>query len=112
VNLGRSHDVIAAATKETQMRAASLILVLTIMALSAQVRAEPTNTAPSAATESNDAGWADTDAKARTIDGDYDGAVQPKQPADAARRQADEQPAHARNRVPPASLPPPAQTAH
>jgi hypothetical protein len=94
------------------MRAASLILVLTIMTLPAQVRAEPTSTAPSAATESNDAGWADTDAKARIIDGDYDGAVQAQQTADAARKQADEQPAHARNRVPAASLPPSAQTAH
>jgi hypothetical protein len=72
------------------MRVASLIPALLLATLSAPARSEPPTTGPSAATENNQANWADWDAQARVTDGDYDGAVQAEQQAHAAHRQADE----------------------
>jgi hypothetical protein len=77
------------------MRAASLIPILIPLLLPAAARSDPTNTSPSAKPESNEASWADWDAQARMTDGDYDGAVQAKQKADAARKAAEERAAQA-----------------
>ena len=87
------------------MRAASLIPVLIIpalmvLALPASASSEPPTTNPSAATASNEANWAEFEAQARITDGDYDGAVQAEQRADAARKQAEQLAAGAQTRPP------------
>ncbi len=79
------------------MRVARLIPVLMLTVLSTPARPEPPNINSSPATEYNEARWADWDAQARIADGDYDGAVQAEQHANAARKQADELAARAPN---------------
>jgi hypothetical protein len=77
------------------MRAASLIPMLILLLLPAAARPDPTDIGPSAKPGYNEANWADWDAQARMTDGDYDGAVQAKQQADAARKAAEERAAQA-----------------
>jgi hypothetical protein len=72
------------------MHTASLILVLTTVALPAQARPDPSIMTPSAAAQYDEARWAEWDAKARMAEGDYDGAVEAEQRAGAARKQTEQ----------------------
>jgi hypothetical protein len=90
------------------MRVVILIPILLVAALPERALPNPPIPGPSAATEpnaaeANAADWADWDAQARITDGDYDGAVQAEQLAQAARKQADELATRATKR--PASRP-------
>jgi hypothetical protein len=71
------------------MRVASLVPVVVLALLSAPAHSDPPNVGSSANTQSNEADWADWDARARITEGDYDGAVQAEQRAKEARQQAD-----------------------
>jgi hypothetical protein len=82
------------------MRAASLIPMLILLLLPAAACPDPTNISPSAKPGYNEANWADWDAQARMTEGDYDGAVQAKQQADAARKAAEERAAQAPGAAP------------
>jgi hypothetical protein len=72
------------------MRTGTLIALLTLASLVVPAHSDPPNRSPSAASESNEANWANWDAQARIADGDYEGAVQAEQLAQAARKQAEE----------------------
>jgi len=67
------------------------VLMLLLMPAFAEPRAvDPSATDPSAAAaDRNDARWAELEAQARITDGDYDGAVQAEQQANADRHNAD-----------------------
>lgn len=74
------------------MRAKFVMLLPVLIALPSLARSEPPSMSPStAAVERNAARWADWEAEARIVAGDYDGAVQARHQADAARAKADQQ---------------------
>jgi hypothetical protein len=74
------------------VRIAVAMLLLVLIALPGLAGSDPPDTRPSnAATNRNEARWADREAEARIVEGDYDGAVQAKQQADSARAKAEQQ---------------------
>lgn len=75
------------------MRKASAIILclLTISTASGQPNSIAPATPQSAGHNTDKAGWADWEAKARIADGDYDGAVLAEQQANAERRKAGQQ---------------------
>jgi len=72
------------------MRTTALLPALMLAMLPLAARADPPTVSPSAATAANEARWADLDAQSRVTEGDYEGAVQAEQHANAARKQAEE----------------------
>ncbi len=78
------------------MRATNLLPVLLLALLPVSAHPNPPDANPGAQTEYNEANWAELDAQARITEGDYDGAVQAEQHAEAARKAADELAARAR----------------
>ena len=74
----------------------SALFLLSLLAMGAAIAGSPANR-PSLSTERDEARWADWEAQARITDGDYDGAVQAQQRADAQRRAVEEREAAAAN---------------
>jgi hypothetical protein len=71
------------------MRAAVAIPLLFLIAAPSCAQAEPADIRPGVSADQNEARWAEWEAQARITDGDYDGAVQAEQQADAVRREAE-----------------------
>jgi hypothetical protein len=72
------------------VRAVCVMLFPVLIALPGLAQSASPETSPSTANaERNDARWADWEAQGRIAEGDYDGAVQAKQQADAVRAKAD-----------------------
>ena len=70
------------------MRSRDVIAVLMLLLMLGVVRSGAVEKSPAA---SDRAGWADWEAQARIMQGDYDGAVQAEQQAEAGRREAQRQ---------------------
>ena len=75
--------------KPTRTRfAMTLLALISVPCLGQPVRSDDS---AAAADERSAARWADQEAESRMIEGDYDGAVQANQQADAARNEGQQQ---------------------
>lgn len=70
------------------MPVAFAIAFLMVVVTPALARSDPSVTS-SDAVASSEAGWAEWEAQSRVTDGDYDGAIQAEQQAQADRQQAE-----------------------
>jgi hypothetical protein len=73
------------------MRISFAIPLLMLLAFPNFARSDPSDLSLAATANRDEARWADWEAQARITDGDYDGALQAEQQAEADRHEADRQ---------------------
>lgn len=71
------------------MRIAVALLVMVLAVPPASGASDTPDISPAPTTDPDEARWAEWEAQSRITDGDYDGAVQAHQQADAERRDAE-----------------------
>jgi hypothetical protein len=74
---------------KTPVRIFFVVPLLMLVGMPTVARSDPSQAGPAAATDRDQARWADWEAQARMTEGDYDGAIQAEQQADSDRRESD-----------------------